>query len=109
MACVCTNTPCDRLALCRDMDGTDFFLPTIAGFTNNAQFIRYLNIPYCSLYDRGYTSLGGTTDTHPNPKLEQQPSSQDAPQAESENGTPKPKFRPAYELIDDYEERLGRD
>jgi FAD synthetase len=72
-------------------------------------FIRYLNIPYCSLYDLGYTSLGGTTDTHPNPKLEQQPSLRDASKTEGENGAPKPKFRPAYELIDDYEERLGRD
>ncbi|EMD95486.1 hypothetical protein COCC4DRAFT_35298 [Bipolaris maydis ATCC 48331] len=72
-------------------------------------FIRYLNIPYCSLYDLGYTSLGGTTDTHPNPKLEQESPSPQALETESENGTSKPKFRPAYELIDDYEERLGRD
>jgi FAD synthetase len=77
--------------------------------TDTTQFIRYLNIPYCSLYDLGYTSLGGTTDTHPNPKLEQQPPAQQASQVTSENGTSKPKFRPAYELIDDYEERLGRD
>jgi len=76
-------------------------------------FIRYLNIPYCSLYDVGYTSLGGTTDTHPNPVLARQPSTQQVPQVGNSNGgingTPKPKFRPAYELIDDYEERLGRD
>jgi len=77
------------------------------------QFIRYLNIPYCPLYDLGYTSLGGTTDTHPNPVLARQPSTQQVPQLSdansSTNGTPKPKFRPAYELEDDYEERLGRD
>ncbi|KAF1943007.1 adenine nucleotide alpha hydrolases-like protein [Clathrospora elynae] len=76
-------------------------------------FIRYLNIPYCSLYDFGYTSLGGTTDTHPNPKLVRQPSTPQVPQSRDANGTvnstPKPKFRPAYELVDDYEERLGRD
>lgn len=76
---------------------------------DTVQFIRYLNIPYCSLYDLGYTSLGGTTDTHPNPKLEQQSPPQQTLEVESENGTSKPKFRPAYELMDDYEERLGRD
>ncbi|KAF1839418.1 adenine nucleotide alpha hydrolases-like protein [Decorospora gaudefroyi] len=72
-------------------------------------FIRFLNIPYCSLYDLGYTSLGGTTDTHPNPKLVRQPSPPHAPQTCDTNGTLKSKFRPAYELVDDYEERLGRD
>lgn len=59
------------------------------------QFIRHLNIPYCELYDQGYTSLGGTTDTHPNPALK----------AEGQEGA----FRPAYELEDDNEERLGRE
>lgn len=76
-------------------------------------FIRYLNIPYCPLYDLGYTSLGGTTDTHPNPVLARQPSTQQVLQVGDSkavtNGAPKPKFRPAYELVDDYEERLGRD
>ena len=75
------------------------------------QFIRQLNIPYCVLYDRGYTSLGGTTDTHPNPALARQPSTNQVPKVNSNgtNGASTPKFRPAYELVDDYEERLGRD
>ncbi|KAI8630495.1 adenine nucleotide alpha hydrolases-like protein [Xylariaceae sp. FL1651] len=60
------------------------------------QFIRHLDIPYCPLYDQGYTSLGGTKDTHPNPHLKRQGS----------NGGG---FLPAYELIGDDEERLGRD
>lgn len=81
--------------------------------TNRSQFIRYLNIPYCELYDLGYTSLGGTTDTQPNPALARQPSTQQVPQQITTNGgtngIAKPKFRPAYELVDDYEERLGRD
>ncbi|ROT43663.1 adenine nucleotide alpha hydrolases-like protein [Sodiomyces alkalinus F11] len=59
-------------------------------------FIRHLGTPYCPLYDQGYTSLGGRRDTHPNPHLKK----------EGANGK---EFRPAYELTDDEEERLGRD
>ena len=62
------------------------------------QFIRHLDIPYCSLYDLGYTSLGGTTDTHPNPAL----------RAEGDESA-ESKYRPAYELMADEAERLGRD
>ncbi|CAN8102633.1 unnamed protein product [Discula destructiva] len=58
-------------------------------------FLRHLKIPYISLYDQGYTSLGGTEDTYPNPKLKRADDAED--------------FRPAYELIEDDEERLGRD
>lgn len=74
-------------------------------------FIRHLKIPYCVLYDRGYTSLGGTTDTHPNPALLCQPQTPRDSQTENgvQNGTRTPKFRPAYELVEDQEERLGRD
>ncbi|CAG8088439.1 unnamed protein product [Penicillium salamii] len=54
-------------------------------------FIRHLDLRYCSLYDEGYTSLGGTSDTHPNPKL----------QNDGE-------YLPAYQLTEDVEERLGR-
>jgi FAD synthetase len=72
------------------------------------QFIRHLNIPYCSLYDRGYTSLGGTTDTHPNPALRLKEANGNG---ELNGATPATasSFRPAYELIEDEEERLGRD
>lgn len=59
------------------------------------QFIRRLQIPFCDLYNRGFTSLGGVTNTRPNPAL-------------AVSGSPSV-FRPAYELRDDDEERLGRD
>jgi len=62
-------------------------------------FIRYLDIPFCSLYNQGFTSLGSMKDTHPNPAL--------LVQQNGINGTKV--FRPAYELLDDYQERLGRD
>ncbi|KAE8144707.1 FAD synthetase [Aspergillus avenaceus] len=57
-------------------------------------FIRQLGLEYCPLYDQGYTSLGGQTDTHPNPKLRV--------------GAVQEDYRPAYELTEDLEERLGR-
>ena len=53
-------------------------------------------LPYCSLYDQGYTSLGGVNDTVPNPTLRYIDS----------QGTER--FRPAFELFEDEDERLGR-
>ncbi|KAJ5423214.1 Phosphoadenosine phosphosulfate reductase [Penicillium cf. griseofulvum] len=58
-------------------------------------FIRHLDLRYCSLYDEGYTSLGGTSDTHPNPRLRIG--------AEADG-----QYLPAYQLTEDLEERLGR-
>ena len=69
------------------------------------QFLIRLNIPYCVLYDRGYTSLGGIKDTHPNPVLLGQPSES----AEGPEDGAEPVYRPAYELISDFQERLGRE
>lgn len=47
-------------------------------------------------YNQGYTSLGGRLDTYPNPRLRR----------EGANGATE--FRPAHELVEDDEERLGR-
>ncbi|KAK3331918.1 hypothetical protein B0T19DRAFT_88915 [Cercophora scortea] len=58
-------------------------------------FIRSLDIPFCSLYDQGFSSLGGVSNTRPNPAL--------ALDADAKT------FRPAYQLVRDDEERLGRD
>lgn len=58
------------------------------------EFLRELEVPYCKLYDEGYTSLGSTNDTHPNPYLR--------------NPTAPSGFDPAYKLADGELERCGR-
>lgn len=59
-------------------------------------FIRRLSLPYCILYDRGYTSLGSIENTHPNPQLKHV----------DENGIAS--YRPAYQLSNQDSERAGR-
>lgn len=55
-------------------------------------FLRATETSYCSLYNKGYTSLGGVNTTIPNPLLRR------------EDGT----YLPAYMLQHDNGERLGR-
>jgi len=55
-------------------------------------FLRCFGLPYCNLYDDGYTSLGSSGDTIRNPCLRR----------------PDGSYAPAYELQDACEERKGR-
>jgi len=57
------------------------------------QFIKEFDLPYPSLYDNGYTSLGKIDNTFPNPSLKK------------EDGT----YLPAYMLTDWTKERAGRE
>ncbi|XP_053670638.1 FAD synthase-like [Anopheles nili] len=60
-------------------------------------YIRDNNVPYCSLYDRGYTSIGDQSNTIPNPHLK----------VEMANGDVT--YLPAFNLRDaDKYERAGR-
>jgi len=55
-------------------------------------FLLALRVPYCHLYDLGYTSIGLQDDTIPNPRLR----------------TIQGHYLPAHRLTEASEERLGR-
>lgn len=56
------------------------------------RFLIAFNLPYCKLYDLGFTSLGEKHNSQPNPHLL------------SGEG----QYKPAYELVDSAHERLSR-
>ncbi|KAI3472283.1 hypothetical protein Pfo_029798 [Paulownia fortunei] len=60
-------------------------------------FLLTCKVPYCSLYDRGYTSIGSIHDTVPNALL-----------CLSKSSSSEDKFKPAYLLSDGRLERAGR-
>jgi len=68
-------------------------------YTQVWKFLRILKVNYCPLYDQGYTSLGSTYNTYPNPALRVEADSSDSRSAV---------FKPAYELKDGSLERCGR-
>ncbi|KAH8356504.1 hypothetical protein KR084_003543, partial [Drosophila pseudotakahashii] len=72
-------------------------------------YIHLNSVPYCSLYDRGYTSIGNRSNTIPNPHLRRPESqcdcdSDSVPACSCDPGG----FRPAWELEDPTLERAGR-
>lgn len=60
------------------------------------KFLRDLWLPYCMLYDQGYTSLGGEHNTIKNPALEYT------------DAFGRKRYKPAYLLEDGNLERNGR-
>ncbi|KZS19382.1 FAD synthase [Daphnia magna] len=60
-------------------------------------FLRQLNLPYCNLYDKGYTSVGNRGNTQPNAALRV-----------IDPATGLETYRPAYLLHDCMAERQGR-
>ncbi|RMZ76974.1 hypothetical protein DV737_g4605, partial [Chaetothyriales sp. CBS 132003] len=58
---------------------------------------QWKGLEYCSMYDQGYTSLGGTGDTLRNPRLK----------VHEPGGSIS--WRPAYQMVDDERERDGRE
>ncbi|XP_043272419.1 probable FAD synthase [Venturia canescens] len=87
-------------------DKLESFTPTDSGWPNLTrifpildwsykqiwQFLLDHKVPYCSLYDQGYTSLGSRSTTAPNPVLRRSEGS----------------YLPAHMLSDDSTERNGR-
>jgi FAD synthetase len=63
-------------------------------------FLRKFHIPYCTLYDQGYTSLGSVHDTLPCPALRMMTTTDTTMKDET--------YLPAYMLQDWDQERAGR-
>eukprot|EP00818_Percolomonas_sp_WS_P001407 CAMPEP_0117443794 /NCGR_PEP_ID=MMETSP0759-20121206/4889_1 /TAXON_ID=63605 /ORGANISM="Percolomonas cosmopolitus, Strain WS" /LENGTH=308 /DNA_ID=CAMNT_0005235801 /DNA_START=187 /DNA_END=1113 /DNA_ORIENTATION=+ len=75
------------------------------------EFTRALDLPYCILYKYGYTSIGRTTNTRPNPELKRFPkidsqNGRDSASKDTKGGTKT--YEPAWMLQDESKERSGR-
>lgn len=71
-------------------------------------FLTTLQVPYCCLYDQGYTSIGSTYNTFPNPALRIKLPAGKLEKGDSRSSLERPEYRPAYELLDESLERAGR-
>jgi len=88
------------------MENVDVFSPSTAGwpafmrinpvidwtYAHVWLFLRAFGLPYCAMYDDGYTSIGSVNDTARNPELLR----------------PDGSHAPAYKLVDASTERAGR-
>lgn len=92
--------PIDISAVLLLLPFADIFCGCCREYGQVWQFLKEFDLPYCSLYDKGYTSLGKTTDTHPNPYLRR-----NAVYGEEEE---EHAYWPAYMLADWTKERAGR-
>ena len=68
------------------------------------RFLRGFNLPYCCLYEEGYTSLGDVRTTIRNPALLKE-GGREGGRAGGREGQ---RYRPAYELVDWTLERANR-
>jgi len=69
------------------------------------RFLTKLDLDYCSLYDKGYTSLGNKDNTRPNPRLLRNKPGDGG----GGGGGGGDEYHPAYMLEDWTMERAGRD
>lgn len=66
-------------------------------FSHIWDYLLMFKVPYCDLYDKGYTSLGNITNTKQNPDL-----------LCYDPVEKMQKYLPAYRLLDSAKERHGR-
>lgn len=67
-------------------------------FTDIWDYLLFYKVPYCKLYDLGYTSLGNASNTVKNPSL----LCYDVKSGQNV-------YLPAYKMLNEAEERNGRD
>lgn len=127
--CICTVLICagDLSAFSRtDADWADGELMRVLpllewSYADVWHYARSRRVPYCVLYERGYSSLGSRHSTRPNPRLLVRPSTDSSSTSttglsistststSTSTDSANPVYRPAYELPDaDAEERRGR-
>lgn len=98
MGCRRTDPFCQKL---KSFEETDSDWPKLMrvnplldwSCANIWEYIMTHNVPYCELYNRGFTSIGNKNNTVPNPYLKNEDDDS---------------FKPAFELLDDALERAGR-